>query len=86
MKVSFHKRLAKDFKLLDSKIQRTFEKRIELFSNNPYDVKLNNHPLKGRWQGYRSINISGDFRAIYKIVNEDEVIFTNIGSHSRLYK
>ena len=50
-----------------------------------YDIKLNNHPLKGKWSGYRSINISGDLRALYKEMGEDKVIFTNIGSHNQLY-
>ena len=85
MKVHFHKRLAKDFLRLDSMAKDTFESRIELFIVNPYDIKLNNHPLKGKWSGYRSINISGDLRALYKEISEEEFIFTNIGSHSQLY-
>lgn len=85
MKVLFHKRFVKDYNRLDLKIQHIFEKRLQIFCTNPYQVKLSNHPLKGKWQGYRSINISEDFRAVYKETSEEEVIFITIGSHSQLY-
>lgn len=85
MKAHFHKRLAKDLSRLDAKIEFAFENRIELFIINPYDIRLNNHPLKGKWSGYRSINISGDIRALYKEIADEEVVFTNIGSHNYLY-
>ena len=85
MKIRFHKRFSNDFNRLDSKMSRAFEMRLKEFYQNPYEAKLNNHPLQGKWQGYRSINISGDCRAVYKEIDEGEVIFITIGSHSRLY-
>ena len=85
MKVHFHKRFANDFRRLNPKIQHAFEDRLGLFCTNPYQIKLNNHPLKGKWEGYRSINVSGDYRAVYKDICQGEVIFTNIGSHGQLY-
>ncbi|MEK9155897.1 MAG: type II toxin-antitoxin system mRNA interferase toxin, RelE/StbE family [Patescibacteria group bacterium] len=85
MKVRFRKSFSKDFACLDSKISHAFEMRLKVFFQNPYDAKLSNHPLKGRWQGYRSINISGDFRAVYKEIDDETVIFAAIGSHSQLY-
>lgn len=85
MKVRFHKRFIKDYNRLDLKIQRIFEGRLKKFCNNPYQAELSNHPLKGKWQGYRSINISEDFRAVYKETGEEEIIFITIGSHSQLY-
>lgn len=85
MKVRFHKRFAKDYHHLDGKIQSAFDKRLQIFYTNPYQAKLCNHPLKGKWRGYRSINISGDFRAVYKEASEEEVIFVTIGTHSQLY-
>lgn len=81
-----HKSFTKAYDRLDSKVQRSFKRRLLKFRNDPFQVELNNHPLKGRWQGYRSINISGDFRAIYKNVDTDRVVFVAIGSHSQLYK
>lgn len=85
MKIRFHKRFVKDYDRLDLKIRRTFEKRLQIFYTNQYQAELGNHPLKGKWHGYRSINISGDFRAIYKEISEEEIIFITIGSHGQLY-
>lgn len=85
MRVRFHKRFVKDYDRLGSKVRRTFESRLQIFCANPYQAELSNHPLKGKWRGYRSINISGDLRAVYKEVNDEEVIFITIGSHSQLY-
>ena len=86
MKVLFHKKFKKDFSRLDLQIRIAFEKRLQIFSANPYHIELSNHPLKGKFQGYRSINISGDFRAVYKENSETEVMFTSIGTHSQLYR
>lgn len=86
MKFRFHKKFSKDYDRLSQQSKLAFESRLKIFSADPYQAKLNNHPLKGRWQGYRSINISGDLRAVYKEISEEEVIFITLGSHSQLYK
>jgi addiction module RelE/StbE family toxin len=49
---------------------------------------LDNHPLKDPWNGCRSIDITGDYRAIYEELNKgDDVIayFITIGTHQELY-
>jgi len=53
----------------------------------PYEALpvLENHPLQGRYEGYRSINITGDLRAVFKQVRPDKYWFTKIGTHSELY-
>ncbi len=62
-----------------------FKERLEIFIEDPFDPRLRNHPLKGKLKGYRSINITGDWRALFKEV-EDGVYFVIIGTHSQLYK
>jgi len=86
MKVFFSKKFKKDFSRLDQKIRLAVKNRIQIFSTDPYHIELSNHPLKGKFQNYRSINISGDFRAVYKEISEAEVMFTTIGTHSQLYR
>ena len=68
-------------------IQKALVDRIDLFTNNPYHPLLRNHALKGIYQGHRSINITGDWRALYEEY-EDRTIayFTSLGTHSQLYK
>ena len=49
-------------------------------------VILNNHPLGGKYRDCRSIDISGDFRAIYELVEKDIAYFVILDKHSNLYK
>lgn len=86
MKIYFHKHFGKKFKKLSLKHKETFYRKIEIFSTNPFSIELNNHPLKGRHGGYRSINITGDIRAVFKFLSEDSVEFDNIDNHNNLYK
>lgn len=76
-------------KKVDVRIRKSVKERILLFSKNPYDPKLNNHPLKREYQGYRSIDVTADWRAFYKELqegNEKIGYFTSIGTHKELYK
>ncbi len=78
---SFGKQYAK---LADTEKKR-FRQRLTLFRANPYDKILRNHGLKGKYLGYRSIDIRGDLRALYYVEGDVIVIFAFIGSHSQLY-
>jgi addiction module RelE/StbE family toxin len=78
---SFDKQYAK----LTREDQQRFKNRIQLFQTNPFDRLLNNHGLKGKYLGYRSIDVRGDLRALYKVEGNVIIIFAFIGSHSQLY-
>ncbi len=85
MKVAFSKTFVKRFKKAPKKVQRAFRKRLELFLDNPYHPILNNHPLVGELKGYRSINVTGDWRAIFRVLDDGVVYFDTLGTHSQLY-
>lgn len=61
------------------------KERIIIFSADPFHPTLNNHALTGEWTGYRSINITGDYRAVYRLVEEDLAYFVDLDTHSNLY-
>lgn len=84
MIITFHKEFTKKLKRLTPKTKEKFYERLSAFENDEFDPVLNNHSLKGKYLGYRSINVTGDLRAVYK-KNNAEVIFMTIGSHSNLY-
>ncbi len=86
MNASFRKSFIKDYDRLSQKVRQATEKRLVKFRKDPYLAELNNHSLLGRWYGCRSINISGDIRAVYEEVSEDEAVFVAIGTHSQLYR
>lgn len=74
----------KNFSKLPKKTKEKSVLQFEIFLSDPMDPVLNNHKLHGKWSKYRSINMTGDIRAVY--VMEDEVArFIDIGSHSNLY-
>ena len=84
MIVKFHKNFEKQYKKLKKPRKDKFQERVKLFLLDEFNPVLNNHPLKGKFSGYRSINVTGDLRAIYKKL-EDVSIFVAIDSHSNLY-
>lgn len=80
----YHKDFLKNFKKLPKKTKDKFKERQILFEINEFDPILNNHALKGKWLGYRSLNVTGNVRAVFK-KSGDLVIFVAIASHSNLY-
>lgn len=84
MTIVFQKKFEKDFKKFPLKVKEKFNERLIIFEKDQFDPILNNHSLIGKYLGYRSINVTGDLRAIFK-KNGDTAIFTDIDSHSNLY-
>lgn len=86
MRAQLHKHFRKQVKKLSLQEQQLVQERVELFVLDPYHLRLRNHPLKGKYLGYRSIDIRPDVRALYTVNDDDVAVFTFIGSHSQLYK
>jgi addiction module RelE/StbE family toxin len=84
-RVDFSKTFVKQFKKLRPAQQERFYERLELFQRDPHDRRLRDHALKGKYQGYRSIDIEPDLRALYYNAGDRLVIFALIGSHAQLY-
>lgn len=85
MRIILHKNFEKRFKKLKNSEKKKFKKRRDLFLQDQYNPILNNHPLKGKYKGLRSINVAGDLRVIYKRESKNTVIFVAIDIHSNLY-
>ncbi len=86
VRVKFTNKFKKQYKKTPAKIKRVFRKRLELFQKDSDNKILINHVLSGRLRGFRSINITGDWRAIYRVETKSKlVVFVAIGTHSQLY-
>ena len=85
MVIVFDKSFYKDYEKLSKKRQEQFWDRIELFKEDQNNPQLNNHKLHGPYDGFYSINISGNIRAIYEQIEKNKVLFIKIGTHSQLY-
>ncbi|PIS07096.1 hypothetical protein COS66_03750 [Candidatus Berkelbacteria bacterium CG06_land_8_20_14_3_00_43_10] len=81
-----HRDFTKDLRKQTAKVKDRAKDRLYIFCHNPFNPILYNHALTGRWKGHRSINITGDIRAIYKQIDETAVVFVALGSHSELYR
>lgn len=89
MKVQLAPRLIDKLKKQDVRIQKSFRKAIDLFSKDPTSLELNNHRLHKVWEGFRSIDITSDWRAVYQEVGEGKdcvAYFVALGTHSQLYR
>lgn len=84
MDAYLHRSFLKKFKNMPPKIQDKFGERLELFLGNPNNPTLKNHSVEKAFPDCRSINVTGDWRAIFKLEN-DIAIFITIGTHAELY-
>lgn len=80
------KKFDKKFSKFPDKIKIQTIEKIKIFTQNQYHPILNNHMLRGKYLGCRSINISGDLRAIYKMQENNIALFVDIDNHNNLYK
>lgn len=85
MKFVKHRLFEKSFKKLPSEIKMKFQEQLEIFSVCSTDKRLDNHALHGKYLGYRSIKLTGDWRIIFKEIDKDIILLVNIGTHSQLY-
>lgn len=84
MEIKFHTTFKKKLKKIPTKIQNRFYERLELFMQDKFSRVLNNHSVDRAFPNGSSINVSGDYRAIFEDHGE-LIIFINIGTHSDLY-
>ena len=85
MVVKYTKDFIKDSKRLTPGQKEKLKTRLKLFGQDQFEPLLNNHSLKGKYLGYRSINVTGNLRAIFR-EEKDRVTFVTLNSHSNLYK
>jgi addiction module RelE/StbE family toxin len=91
--VRYSKNFQKQYRKAGPKIQSAFAHRRKLFQKNHHHPLLHNHSLRGKYRGLRSINITGDWRALYREkqnsrsqVCQEYIIFELLSTHSQLYK
>ena len=85
MNIILHAHFKKQYAKLRAHEKEKFKERRDLFLEDPFHPVLNNHPLQGKYVGYRSINVAGDLRLIYRLIEKDMAYFITIDTHSKLY-
>lgn len=84
MEVTLHRSFLKNYKKVPKKIRLQFIERKNIFLQEPFHPLLNNHSVDRVFSDCRSINISGDYRAIFR-QEDGAIVFLHIGTHSELY-
>ncbi len=83
--VKFSKYFNRDFHRCDKQIQIKTKQRIQLLLKETQHPLLRLHKLNGRWLGHWSINITGDYRALFILEEPTTALFVKIGTHAQLY-
>ena len=89
MKVQLAPELIVKLKKQDVRTLKSFKQAIELFSEDPNNLELDNHELSREWKGFRSIDVTADLRAVYQEDSEGNkpmAYFVAFGTHKELYK
>lgn len=86
MQFVYSPQFRKQYKRLSQKTQAQVDARLVLFVEESYHPQLQNHKLHGEYAGYRSINVSGDLRVVYRMLGDEATLLFALGTHSELYE
>lgn len=85
MEIRLHRNFIKRYIQLPKKIKDKFKERRNLFIENSFHSLLSNHSVDPTYPNWRSINITGDYRALFEVKEKNIIVFMKIGTHSELY-
>lgn len=88
MKIVTTWRYDKQYARADAKIQMKVDDTLIHFIQDPLHKSLRNHALKWKLLWFRSINVTWDWRIIFKEMSDNKyelVELVDLGTHSRLY-
>jgi addiction module RelE/StbE family toxin len=86
MNIQTHKTYDKSWAKLDKRKQSKVLEALELFMSVPRNPKLRIHQLAGTYFPNFSISVGGDLRVHYLVVDDQNIVLTQVGTHSQLYK
>lgn len=67
-------------------VHKAFLERESLFLNDPFHPSLESHKLHGKYKEYWAFTVIGQYRVIFRFIdNEKDVGFINVGTHE-IYK
>ena len=64
---------------------KNFRDKINIFKQNPFDMRLKTHKLSGNLKDFYSFSLEYDCRIIFEFKSGKSAIFHAIGGHS-IYK
>lgn len=86
MQIVFKRTFVKHYSKLSKSDRVLVDNSLKTFAENPFNSTLNNHPLRGKLKGKRSISAKFDLRIIFEEKDGYAlVIMLAVGGHSRVY-
>ena len=62
-------------------VKEAFLERERFFLSNAYHPLLDTHPLHGKYKGFWSFTVIGQYRIMFFFSGSNEANFINIGTH-----
>ncbi len=75
----------RQYKKLPRALQDKMWERLALLITDERNPILNDHKLGPPFEEYRSINITGDYRLVYKKIGTHTYYLRAVGTHHQLY-
>ena len=75
----------KQFAKLSQSLKSRVRERVHMLVTDSTHPLLHDHKLNPPFDGYRSINITGDYRLVYKKLDAETYYLRAIGTHHELY-
>ena len=88
VQITFSSSFKRDFKKKikgNQNIEVKYWEKINLFLKNPFDPQLRTHKLSGKLEELWSFTIDYDLRVVFYFLENDRVVFINIGKHDEVY-
>jgi addiction module RelE/StbE family toxin len=75
----------KQMRKLPKELRNRVWERLALFDTAPLNPVLRDHKLSAPFEDCRSVNVTGDYRLVYKKLDADTIELRAIGTHHQLY-
>lgn len=85
MRYIAHRLFERQAEKLSQEIRAKIWGRLALLTADERNPLLNNHKLDHPYEGYSSINITGDMRLVYKKIGTETYYLRAVGTHHQLY-
>jgi addiction module RelE/StbE family toxin len=85
MRIIYDSLFEKQTQRLPKPLRLKIRERVALLVADEFHPLLANHALHGAYRAYRSINITGDWRLVYRRLEEGSYYLRAIGTHHQLY-
>lgn len=86
MHVIHHDRVfERQLKKLSKELREKLKERLNLLIRDASNPILNDHKLGPPFESFRSINITGDYRLVYKRLDPNTYYLRAVGTHHQLY-